>query len=137
MPTIPDTTPARTLRIRRGGIQYFVSEEKYDTVQIEEDGGAVGTYKSLGYEIVSAIENGEEVAYVKREHVGNVPGRSDVAAEQIGILQANDQPVPASLERIAGVAPVDPAPADPPEDDPQDDATASETRRPSRKTSER
>src|SRR6185436_12371111 len=78
---VPDTTPARKLVIRRGLIRYIVDEAKYDTVQIEDADGTTGTYKSLGYLIVSAIENGEEVPYVKREHVDNVPVREDVTTE--------------------------------------------------------
>jgi hypothetical protein len=99
---IPDSTPARRLVIRRGAITYIVDEAKYDTVMIlDTDGVTEGTYKSLGYGVVSAIENGSEVPYVKREHVGAVPGREDVAAEQIAIRTEAGAPVPSALARAA------------------------------------
>lgn len=131
---VPDTTPDRKIVIRRGLITYIVDESRYDTVLIlDTDGVTERTYKDLGYKIISAIENGSEVPYVKREHVNAIPGREDVAADQIAILTAADQPVPASLARAAGV----PADTTDPAPDVPDDTTAAETAEASRKTPKR
>lgn len=98
---VPDTTPERMLTIRRGQITYIVAESKYDTVVIQEDGGASGTYKSLGFDIVSMIVDGVEQPYVKREHVAAVPGRQDVASAQVATLADTGDRVPSAVIRAA------------------------------------
>lgn len=153
---VPDTTPDRNLVIRRGLVTYIVAESKYDTVVIEEDRapdgtlGRTGTYKDLGYKIISAIENGNEIPYVKREHNAAVPGRQDVAAEQVALLTATGANVPSRLDRAATGAdlpgnvpvdtgtvntisapdqtvPADEMPPDPPADEALNDETASDS----------
>lgn len=127
---VPDSTPDRKLVIRRGPITYIVDESRYDTVPIlDTDGVTEKPYKDLGYQIVSAIENGTEIPYVKREHVAAVPGREDVAAEQIAILAAADQPVPAFLTRAAGET----APAGDVQDAQEADESADTPRKSSRR----
>lgn len=128
---IPDTTPPRKLVIRRGLIRYIVAEERYDTVVIEHDGPdgtETGTYKSLGFEILSAIENGQEVPYVKREHIAAVPGRQAVAAEQVEILNAAGLNIPTAVIKAAEpFTPADETPASATADaGPSEDTAATE-----------
>lgn len=132
---VPDETPSRKLVIRRGLMRFIVDEAKYDTVQIRDDDGREGTYKSLGYIIVSAIEDGQEVPYVRREHVAAVPGRQDVAAGQVAILTAADQDIPPALARAAGMD--DPAPAASDPAKAEDDETASDPSKTARKAPNR
>lgn len=105
---ISDDTPARKLVIRRGVMTYIVDEAKYDTVVIMDDDprsdtfGRSATYKALGYVPISAIEDGNEVPYVKREHVTAVPGREAEAAAQVALLTDADQKIPAAVIRASG-----------------------------------
>lgn len=122
---VPDSTPERVLTIRRGQIVYHVAESKYDTVLIQEDDGTTGTYKQLGFDIISMIVDGIEQPYVKREHVAAVPGRQDVAAGQVAILGDTDTPIPAVVQRAADG---DDLPS-PPAEDADNAPTGSRTRR--------
>lgn len=123
---VPDETPSRRLVIRRGRERYIVDEAKYDTVVIVRDDGETGTYKALGFDIVNMIVDGTEQPYVKREHIGAVPGRDAVAAEQVATLTATGDPVPAVVARAAGVD--DPLPESRPARA-EDSSTASRNRR--------
>jgi hypothetical protein len=106
---VPEDTPDRRIRIQRngpGGIeQLFVMESAFDTVAVRANGA---TYKMLGYEPVSELRDGEEIAFVPRSKLSDNPDRQAVAAEQVAIADEQGTPIPKQVRRIAEAPQADP-----------------------------
>lgn len=120
----------RKLVIRRSTETYIVDESKFDTVVVfgKESPDEGKTYKQAGFQIIAMIVDGSEVPYVARKRGEEVPGRQEVAAEQVAVLTEADQPVPAVVMRAADLDPVAPAEAVPAAD--REPATESTGRKP-------